>query len=142
MAVIYEKIPECTLGQFSTLKFVNGSNFKKFKEYFLAEYVDGFIVPAETFDNVKGKFPIGFTIWDTGAKSKIKTIQTNVYDKNANYISGKNFYGELPESLNKWFGIFEDEKQNQVGLFSFYPSDFQNNNKFSIFIFKISSLFL
>jgi len=32
MANIYEKIPNCILGQFSKLKFVNGSNFKKFKE--------------------------------------------------------------------------------------------------------------
>ena len=76
MANIYEKIPDCILGQFSTLKFVNGSNFKKFKDYFLADYVSGFIVPADTFDNVKGKFPIGFTIWNTTNKSKIKEIVT------------------------------------------------------------------
>jgi hypothetical protein len=50
MANIYEKIPGCILGQFSKLKFINGSNFKKFKEYFLVDYVSGFIVPAETFD--------------------------------------------------------------------------------------------
>jgi hypothetical protein len=37
MAVIYEKLPGVILGQFSTLKFVNGSNFKKFKEYFLIQ---------------------------------------------------------------------------------------------------------
>ena len=58
MANIYEKIPGCILGQFSKMKFVNGSNFKKFKDYFLADYVSGFIVPGDTFDNVKGKFPI------------------------------------------------------------------------------------
>ncbi len=132
MANIYEKIPGCLLGQFSTLKFVNGSNFKQFKEYFLAEYVSGFIVPAETFDNVKGKFPIGFTVWNTAIKTKINTISTDVYDRNGNYNSDKNFYGELPISLNKWFGLFEDEKENHIGLFSFYPSDFQNNSKFSI----------
>ena len=49
--------------QFSKLKFINGTNFRKFK-IFKAEYMGGFVVPAETFDNVKGKFPIGFTIWD------------------------------------------------------------------------------
>jgi hypothetical protein len=132
MANVYEKIPGCILGQFSTLKFINGSNFKNFKSFFLADYVSGFIVPAETFDNVKGKFPIGFTIWNTEIKTKISAIVTDVYDKNGNYNSNKNFYGELPISLNKWFGIFEDEKENHIGLFSFYPSDFQNNSKFSI----------
>ena len=132
MANIYEKMPGCILGQFSTLKFVNGSNFKKFKDFFLAEYVDGFIVPSETFDNVKGKFPIGFTVWDTAKKIKINTIKTDVFDKDVIYKGGKFFYGDLPKSLNNWFGLFEDEKEKEIGLISFYPSDFQNNGKFSI----------
>jgi hypothetical protein len=132
MANMYEKIPGCVLGQFSTLKFINGSNFKKFKDFFLAEYGNGFIVPAETFDNVKGKFPIGFTIWNTAEKTKINTIQTDVFDKDAIYKEGKFFYGDLPKSLNNWFGLFEDENGKEIGLISFYPSDFQNNGKFSI----------
>ena len=101
MAIIYEKMPACILGQFSKLKFVNGSNFKKFKDFFLAEYVSGFVVPAETFDNVKGKFPIGFTIWNTSVKSKTDIISTEIYDKNGNYTGVKNFYGNLPRSINK-----------------------------------------
>jgi hypothetical protein len=28
------------------------------------------VVPADTFDNVKGEFPIGFFIWNLGAKMK------------------------------------------------------------------------
>ena len=91
MANIYDKIPGCILGQFSKLKFVNGSNFKKFKGYFLADYISGFIVPAETFDNVKGKFPIGFTIWNTNKKIKTNIISTDVFDKNENYIGTKQF---------------------------------------------------
>jgi len=39
MAQVYEKIPGCILGQFSKLKFINGSNFRKFKDFFLAEYL-------------------------------------------------------------------------------------------------------
>jgi len=129
MAVIYEKMPGCKLGQFSKLKFVNGSNFKKFKEFFLAEYVSGFIVPAETFDNVKGKFPIGFTIWNTSVKSKIDTISTEIYDKNGNYSGIKNFYGGLPKSINKWIKNFYDEKTSQI--IGYLPSpapDFQNQS--------------
>jgi hypothetical protein len=129
MAVIYEKMPGVVLGQFSTLKFVNGSNFKKFKEFFLAEYVSGFIVPAETFDNVKGKFPIGFTIWNTAVKSKITIVSTDVYDKKGNFYSTKNFYGELPDSLNKWFVKFQSNSINNIGLLSNYPPDFQNQAK-------------
>lgn len=129
MANIYEKIPGCILGQFSKMKFVNGSNFKKFKEYFLAEYVSGFIVPGDTFDNVKGQFPIGFTIWNTSEKIKISTISTDVYDKNGNFNFTKNFYGELPSSINKWFVRFQSNSNHNIGLLSNYPPDFQNQAK-------------
>ena len=129
MASIYEKMQGCILGQFSTLKFVNGSNFKKFKDFFLAEYVNGFIVPADTFDNVKGKFPIGFTIWNTSIKSKIDIIETDVFDKNANFKGTKNFYGDLPHSINKWFVQFQIKTKENIGLLSNYPPDFQNQAK-------------
>jgi hypothetical protein len=126
MAVIYERIPDCVLGQFSTLKFVNGSNFKKFKDFFLSEYVSGFVVPAETFDNVKGKFPIGFTIWNTAKKSKIEIITTDVYDKNGNYSGAKTFYGNLPKSINKWIVNFRNNKENSIGTLFYRGNDFQN----------------
>ena len=65
---INEEIPHCTLAAFSTLKYVNSSNFIKFRETFKAKFLKGFICPAWTFDNVKGKFPIGFLIWDLSQK--------------------------------------------------------------------------
>jgi hypothetical protein len=128
MANIYEKMPGCILGQFSKLKFVNGSNFKKFKDYFLADYVSGFIVPAETFDNVKGKFPIGFTIWNTSEKSKIDIIETDVFDKNGNFKGTKNFYGELPQNINRWIKLFDDKTKTGVGFMENPAPDFQNNS--------------
>jgi hypothetical protein len=136
MANIYEKIPGCILGQFSKLKFVNGSNFKKFKDYFLADYVGGFIVPAETFDNVKGKFPIGFTIWNTATKSKIKEIATDVFDKHGNYNSTKYFYGELPNNINKWIKLFDDKSKIGVGFMGNPSPDFQHNNQLYVSLVK------
>ena len=132
MAVIYEKMQGCLLGQFSTLKFVNGSNFKQFKTYFLAEYVSGFVVPADTFDNVKGKFPIGFTLWNTAKLSSIQTISTDVYDKKGSYQTTKNFYGELPKSINKWIKLFDDKTNNCVGFMENPTPDFQNNKFLNI----------
>jgi hypothetical protein len=126
MAVIYERIPDCVLGQFSTLKFVNGSNFRKFKDFFLSEYVNGFVVSSETFDNVKGKFPIGFTIWNTAKKSKIEIITTDVYDKNGNYSGVKTFYGNLSKSINKWIVNFKNSKENSIGTLFYRGNDFQN----------------
>ncbi|MCB9335265.1 MAG: hypothetical protein H6586_03895 [Flavobacteriales bacterium] len=132
MAVIYERIQGCILGQFSKIKFVNGSNFKKFKEFFLADYVTGFAVPAETFDNVKGKFPIAFTIWNTSVKSKISTIETDIYDKNGNYSGAKTFYGNLPKSINKWIKSFDGIEDDKIGLIVSCAPDFQHNSQLAI----------
>lgn len=65
---IYKEIPHCHLAAFSKLKYVNSSNFIKFRETFQAKFLKGFIAPAYTFDNVKGNFPIGFLIWDLSQK--------------------------------------------------------------------------
>ncbi|GAA9288512.1 hypothetical protein BTM384_11690 [Helicobacter pylori] len=62
---IYKELNGCIMASFSTLKYLNSSNFKKFREVFKAEFKGGFMVPADTFDNVKGQFPIGFLVWDT-----------------------------------------------------------------------------
>lgn len=67
---IYKEIPNCKLASFSTLKYINSSNFMKFRETFKAKFLNGFIVPADTFDNVKGQFPIGFLVWDLGEIDK------------------------------------------------------------------------
>ncbi|MFP6044467.1 hypothetical protein ACLF9E_07130 [Helicobacter pylori] len=62
---IYKELNGVILASFSKLKNLQGSNFKKFREVFKAEFKGGFMVPANTFDNVKGQFPIGFLVWDT-----------------------------------------------------------------------------
>jgi len=126
MARIYEEMPEAILGQFSTLKFIQGSNFAKFKTYFLAQYLAGFIVPADTFDNVKGSFPIGFTLWNLGVKEKIEAIKTNVFDKNGKALESKNFYGELPQSINNWLRSYYSKDRISVGTLSTRGNDFQN----------------
>lgn len=128
MAIIYQKIPDCKIGQFSKLKFVNGSNFKKFKSFFLAEYKGGFITPAETFDNVNGKFPIGFTIWDTAKKSNIETVSTDIYDRDSNFLGVKNFFGNLPKGINQWINIYQEKNNLQIGFLDCSTPDFQNKN--------------
>ena len=129
MAQVYEKIPSSQLALFSKLKFIQGSNFKKFKEFYLSKYLKGFVVPANTFDNVKGKFPIGFTIWDLSSKNKIKNIACDIYEKNNIKNGEKLFYGRLPKSINKWFTKFQSNTTDYIGLLSNYPPDFQNQSK-------------
>ena len=57
---IYKEIPNCKIAEFSTLKILQSANFEQFRECFLAKLEKIFIVPGNTFDNVRGDFPIGF----------------------------------------------------------------------------------
>ncbi len=82
MARIYEEIPNAKLAQFSTLKYVNSSNFVQFRNYFKAKFKAGFIVRANTFDNVKGNFPIGFLIWDMANKQDISSVMCDILENN------------------------------------------------------------
>lgn len=59
---VHDDIEGCILASFSTLKHINSQNFLKFRQYFKGHYSKGFICEANSFDNVKGKFPIGFLI--------------------------------------------------------------------------------
>ena len=61
---INKEIAGCKIGEFSKLKTLQGSHFSDFRKNFKASLESMFIVPANTFDNVRGKFPIGFKIWD------------------------------------------------------------------------------
>lgn len=134
MARVYEKIPNVILGQFSTLKFIQGTNFRKFKDWFKSEYLTGFVVPANTFDNVKGSFPIGFTIWRLNSKNKINDIICDVYESNGGYNGKKIFYGELPDSINRWIKYI-DSNINQgsvLGLMVSCAPDFQHNKQLAI----------
>jgi len=136
MAQVYDKIPDALLGQFSKLKFIQGTNFVKFKKYFLAKFKGGFVIPANTFDNVKGDFPIGFTIWNLRIKEKINTIETDIYDKNGNIFGKKIFYGDLPNSVNKWIKLFDDKNTNSIGYMGNPAPDFQHNSQLYISIEK------
>ena len=132
MAQVIDKIPDCILGQFSTLKFIQGSNFKKFKEFFKAKFLKGFIIPANSFDNVKGSFPIGFTIWNTNEKKDIKKITCHVYDNSNVKLGKKYFYGNLPKSINKWMNEFCYGLESRLGFLVGCPPDFQHNNQLAI----------
>lgn len=131
MAIVYEKIPHSKLAIFSKLKFIQGTNFRKFKTLFLADFVDGFISPAKTFDNVTGKFPIGFTIWDLNSKKAIEEIECDIYNKNADFIGQKVFRGNLPKSINKWIKTFDND-ENRIGLMVSCAPDFQHNKQLAI----------
>ena len=126
---IYSEFPDCIMASFSTLKHIKGSNFIKFREYFLAEFKKGFVIPADTFDNVRGQFPIGFTIWDTSKKQKIKDLKVDVFSSKNQLIGTKDFYSYAPEQakIGKWINSF-NSKHNSIGMMNTGRNDFQNRN--------------
>ncbi len=95
---IYKELDGCIMASFSTLKYLNSSNFKKFREVFKAKFLEGFMVPADSFDNVTGQFPIGFLIWDTATPPLLKP--TNAFNLEVFDSSGE-FLGYKKHSCNK-----------------------------------------
>lgn len=96
MMRIYHEIPSSILAIFSTLKTMQGSNFSAFRNNFQAGLERLFVVPANTFDNVNGDFPIGFQIWDTGKREVFSSAKADVYDQNGEYMGEKTVY--LPQT--------------------------------------------
>lgn len=126
---IYKEIPNCILACFSKLKYVNSTNFIKFRETFKPKFLDGFVVPANTFDNVKGQFPIGFVIWDTSLNSNKKYITLNIFDEKGNLIGKKNFYINGKDFINigKWISQYRDKNPTiSLGMFNTGRVDFQH----------------
>jgi hypothetical protein len=125
MVRVYVEIPNCNLALFSKVKFINGQNFVKFREFFKSEFKGGFIVHADTFDNVGGKFPIDFTIWDLNGKPFTYCVELDV----AGGGGRKKFWdGALP-SINKWIKQFDDKtNEKYIGTLYYTSGDFQQNN--------------
>ena len=121
VARIAQEIPNCTLAMFSTLKYVNSTNFEKFREVWNTQYLDGFIIHSKAFDGLSGNFPIGFLIWKTEQQAKIKTpiteITTEILDKNAKPIGEKKFYN-MPtyKYLNVWIKRPKPNKVEMIPL--------------------------
>lgn len=109
----YDDIPGCKIANFSTLKFVCSQNTIKFRERWQAKYLGGFICDSSSFDNVKGHFPIGFTIWDTSIKEIISSIETDIqYDG----LSGKKaFYSCSGEKMiSDWLRKYYEKGSPEI----------------------------
>ncbi len=91
---IYMELNGCIMASFSKLKYLNSSNFKKFREVFKAKFLEGFMVPADSFDNVKGQFPIGFLVWDTATPplKPTNTLNLEVFDSLGEFLGCKNIH--------------------------------------------------
>ena len=127
---IYEEIPDCILGNFSTLKMLQSLSFRDYRNVFKAKLKKLFLIPADTFDNVSGKFPIGFHIWDTSISDSFKGINANAYSADGRLYLKKKIQvdDENAISLSKWIRQFSFPvpKENAKGLLDTRGNDFQN----------------
>jgi hypothetical protein len=125
LARIYAEFNGCVVGEFSKLKILQAPDFAIFRKNFKAELKKCFIVPAYTFDNVDGKFPIGFKIWDTKSKKIFKNIAAIAFDRNGNTIGQKYIVNYDDEILIS--AMNETNKTNNALFYMNTKStDFQN----------------
>ena len=127
---IYYEIPSSVLAEFSTLKILQAPNFRDFRATFRAKLGRNFCVPADTFDNVKGKFPIGFFIWHLNQKEDFQKTVSNVYEDDGVFLGTKTISVEnTSKSINDW--IIETRNRDgekRIGYMSAKGNDFQNTN--------------
>ena len=125
---IYHELSLCKIAEFSKLKTLQSSNFQEFRQHYRAKLEKIFLAPADTFDNVKGKFPIGFKIWDTAIEEDFSDVTADIYDKSG-------FIGQRcirPEStfINRWYSLHYPKSKNReltsIGIMNTRGNDFQN----------------
>lgn len=128
-ARIYDDIKGCHVAMFSTLKMLQGPNFARYRVRYPASICRAFIVPAKTFDNVSGEFPIGFQIYDTSIRHEFQSIEADVYNASAEFIGKKNIYSYSDRKyIIDWLRHYYDKEGEHLAYLRYLGTDFQNNN--------------
>lgn len=127
---IYRDMPEAHLASFSTLKFVNSQNFSKFRTLFKAKHMRGFICNSNTFDNVKGSFPISFSVWDLSNKLSIKKVKTDIARLSGEPTKLKKLFYTLDSKhfISSWLRKFYDKTGAQLGYLILPGVDMQQQS--------------
>ncbi len=125
---IHQEIPNCVLAEFSKLKILQAPNYSDFRNFFRARLEKFFVVPADTFDNVKGDFPIGFFIWDTSKNEIFEKTIADIYDAKGNFIGTKGIISyDNYKYISDWLELNSKKiSNNHVGHLASVGNDFQN----------------
>lgn len=109
----YYELKNCIIGEFTKVKILQSSAFEKFRQNFTPKLLSMFIVPSWTFDNVPGKFPIGFKIWNTAINEPFAEILSDVYDEKGSRLPSK-FFGKIDKKtvINKWINVYKPNEKN------------------------------
>lgn len=101
-----KELPKKTyLGMFSKLKYLNAPDSIKYRDrFFDYKYESGFLFKSTNFNGVKGKYPIGFLLWDLSKKRESRTVEIDIANENAISIGVKHLaLIEKKDVLNNWF---------------------------------------
>ena len=130
----YKEIPSCKLAEFSTLKILQAPNFSEFRSIFRAKLEKIFLVPANSFDNVKGEFPIGFKVWDTHLAEPLpEQVVASVYEKNGERSPDKAIHTTLDNPLlNQWLSKWGGGRNDRLGRLITRGQDFQHQQRVRI----------
>ena len=122
------ELPGTVLAEFSTLKILQAPNFEKFRKAFQAQLGRFFLVPAKTFDNVRGDFPIGFFIWRTGTHRPLGDETCEVYKPNAELDFVKTIHCARPADryIGQWLAQHKDTAPPHLGMMDSGRNDFQH----------------
>ena len=126
---VAQEIPMCILAEFSTLKHLQAQNFKRFRAKFRGVVNRAFVVPSYTFDNVDGKFPIGFFVWRLTDAQQAVTTDADVYDATGHYLGGKIIHSYLDDRfVIEWLRQFYDRQNEIVAYLVMVGTDVQHSN--------------
>lgn len=103
IARIDQELPRCKLALFSKIKYISTPTLNDFRIVWRAEYLGGFAVHSRSFEGLRGDFPIGFLIWDTGKDAPIDHVTAIALDRTGALVGEKTFrnYDGLP-LLTDW----------------------------------------
>ena len=127
---IYKEIPNSKIANFSTLKNLQSPNFSDFRKEYRAKLEKIFAVPADTFDNVKGQFPISFQIWDGAKQEDFKQINADIYNEEGSFLNVKNISSyDNKNFINEWVISTRNRgAEKNIAYISCKGNDFSNTN--------------
>lgn len=134
MTRVYKEIGTSVLANFSKLKNLQAPKFRDFRSFFRAKLGKNFLVPANTFDNVTGDFPIGFFIYHLDENEVFTETRSDVYASDGSFLCNKTILSyDRHKVINDWSGTFIDRpiesskcSKSSIGTIIGVGNDFQN----------------
>lgn len=103
--IVHELPNKTFLGMFSKLKYLNAPDSIEYRDnYFNYKYEKGFLFKSTTFHGVRGKYPIGFLIWNLSKPRDNKTVEIDISNEEGQSMGIKHLQliGKQ-DVLNNWF---------------------------------------